>query len=106
MELQGQTISLSVYAGVNYPQGQGKLLRYRDGIHVGAVGMDFWREGLQIAGAMLGTLVLSTPAKIKMPLPAGIATSSNGIVAAETQTLWKLGDPIPEAGSLISRGIV
>lgn len=94
-DLQGKTVSLSVYGGVKYPNGRGRLLRYRDGLRVGSVGTDVWREGLQIAGALGGALVVSRPARIKLMLPSGISASRQETIVADTKTIWKLGDPIP-----------
>lgn len=93
-ELQGKSVSLSVYAGVKYPNGRGALLRYRDGLRVGSIGADMWREGLQIAGAIGGALVVSRPARIKLNLPAGISVSGPKDIAAETKVIWKLGDAV------------
>jgi hypothetical protein len=92
--LQGKIVSLSLYAGVKYPNGRGKLLRFKDGLRVGAVGTDVWREGLQIAGAIGGALVISRPARIKFTLPSGVSSSKQETISAETKTIWKLGDPI------------
>jgi hypothetical protein len=92
-ELQGKMISLSVYAGVRYPSGRGKLLRFRDGMRVGAVGMDTWREGLQVAGALVGALVISRPARIKLRRPSGASPTAQGSMAADTKIIWRLGDP-------------
>jgi hypothetical protein len=58
IDLQGKSVSLSLFGSVKYPSGRGTLLRYRDGLRVGALGADFWREGLQIIGAMIGALVI------------------------------------------------
>lgn len=93
-ELQGKTVSLSLYAGAKYPNGRGALLRYRDGLRVGAVGTDAWREGLQIAGALGGALVISRPARIKFTLPSGVSASRQDAITADTKTIWKLGDPV------------
>lgn len=93
-ELQGKSVSLSVYAGVKYPNGRGRLLRYRDGMRVGAVGADIWREGLMIAGALGGALIVSRPARIKLGLPSGVSSSRSDTIAAHTKTIWKLGDPV------------
>jgi len=93
-ELQGKTISLSLYAGVKYPAGQGTLLRFRDGMRVGSVGMDAWREGLQIAGAVVGALVISRPARVKLVLPSGVSVATQSSVTAETKSIWKLGDAV------------
>src|SRR5262249_53357246 len=80
-ELQGRTLSLSVYAGVKYPAGRGTLLRYRDGRRVGAVGTDMWREGLQIAGALVGKLIISRPARIKLTLPTRVSATGSDVIA-------------------------
>lgn len=92
--LQGKSVSLSLYAGVKYPNGRGTLLRFKDGLRVGAVGTDVWREGLQIAGAIGGALVISRPARIKFTLPSGVSSSKQETISAETKTIWKLGDVI------------
>ena len=65
-----------------------------DGVRVGAVGTDVWREGLQIAGALGGALVISRPARITLTLPSGVSMSRPDTIAADTKTIWKLGDPI------------
>lgn len=91
--LQGKKVSLSLYAGVKYPDGRGTLLRYRDGLRVGSVGMDAWREGLQIAGALGGALVISRPARIKLTLPSGVSSSMQDAISVDTKVIWKLGDP-------------
>ena len=92
--LQGKMTSLSLYAGVKYPNGRGKLLRYKDGLRVGAVGTDMWREGLQITGALVGAAVISRPARIKFTLPSGVSAFKQEVISAETKTIWKLGDKI------------
>ncbi len=95
--LQGKKASLSLYAGVKYPSGRGNLLRFKDGIRVGDIGTNFWREGLQIAGAIGGALVISRPARIKFTLPSGVSALKQDTVSAETKTIWKLGNPISQA---------
>jgi hypothetical protein len=92
--LQGETVSLSLYAGVKYPNGRGTLMRYRDGLRVGGVGTDVWREGLQIAGALGGALVISRPARIKLTIPSGVSAAKQETLVADTKTIWKLGDPV------------
>ncbi len=93
-DLQGKTISLSLYAGVKYPAGRGTLLRFRDGMRVGSVGMDTWREGLQIAGAVVGALVISRPARVKLVLPSGVSAATQSTVTAETKSIWRMGDAL------------
>ncbi len=91
--LQGREVSLSLYAGVRYPDGRGTMLRYRDGLRVGSVGTDLWREGLQIAGAMTGALVISRPARIKVKLPIGVNEVTDKEILADKKILWSIGDP-------------
>ena len=93
-KLQGKQISLSLYAGVKYPNGRGGLLRYRDGMRVGSVSTDVWREGLQIAGAVVGALVISRPARINIILPKDVISEMQDSIIAETKVIWKLGDPL------------
>jgi hypothetical protein len=54
-EAQGKEVSIDVAASVKYPTGRGRLLRFRDGLRVGAVGADLWREGIRMIGALSGT---------------------------------------------------
>ena len=89
-EAQGRQISLDVVASVKYPDGRGKLLRYKDGLRVGAAGTDVWREGLQIMGAMGGAIVFHKPARISFTLPTGVATNSDVPPDCRTEILWKL----------------
>jgi len=93
-QLQGKKVSLSLYAGVKYLNGRGQLLRYRDGLRVGSVNTDFWREGLQIVGAIAGSLVISRPAKLEMILPTGVVESRSERLVADTKILWKMGDVV------------
>ena len=91
--LQGQKIALSLYASANYPNGRGALLRYQDGLRVGSLGADVWREGLQIAAAVTGSLVISRSARISFILPKGVDGAIQETIAVDTKILWRLGEP-------------
>lgn len=90
---QGKVASLDVAASVQYPQGRGQLLRYRDGLRVGAASADFWREGLVLAGALTGAIVISRPARMKFTLPTGVAAQLAEPPKSHTESLWRIGVP-------------
>lgn len=93
-ELQGKRQSFEVGASVDYPNGKGRTLRFRDGIVLRAnsnFGNTFG-TALTVAGALTGSIVWTTPTQVTIDLPPGV----NDVVAdasePETQTFWKLGD--------------
>jgi hypothetical protein len=96
LESQGKEASLDVAASVEYSQGRGKLLRYRDGLRVGAAKTDFWREGLIVLGAMTGSIVINKSARTKLLLPKNVASELPESPQTKTEIVWKLGDALPQ----------
>jgi hypothetical protein len=96
VESQGKKASLDVAASVEYPNGRGKLLRYRDGLRVGAAKAEFWREGLIVIGAMSGAIVISKPARMEFVLPSGIASELAEPPKSHCEILWRPGNLDPD----------
>jgi hypothetical protein len=92
-KFQGKSQSLDVGAKVQYPQGRGKMIRYRGGLQVGRAGFDTWRVILTVAAALGGVVVLSKPAKVKLKLPVNVEESVDDEAPISTKIIWRLGDP-------------
>lgn len=95
--LQGKKKWFEVGASVTYPDGKGERLRYRDGLFLRAntnFGNSF-STGLMVAGAMTGSIVLSSPAKVLFYLPIEVAEDLEDSLSTEVEILWQLGDPLP-----------
>jgi hypothetical protein len=94
-KMQGTTQSFDVGASVEYPSGKGQRLRFRDGVLIRANTKfgDSTATVIALAGALTGHIVLSSPATVKMVLPSGVAERLDHSGAAQTSTLWRLGDP-------------
>ena len=94
-EVQGKSQSFEVGASVEYPRGKGKRLRFRDGILIRTNSKfgDSFSTAVTVAGALTGTLVLSTPATVSIVLPSGVAEDLAFKREPRIQSKWKLGDP-------------
>lgn len=96
VDLQGRNQSFEVGASVEYPEGKGRQLRFRDGITL-RTNSNFgsaFTKGLMVAGALTGQIVYESPATVSLPLPKDVAEE----IAIQDklpsmETLWKLGDP-------------
>jgi hypothetical protein len=93
--LQGKRQSFEVGASVDYPQGKGRRLRFRDGIVLRANANfgNAFGTALTVAGALTGQIVISTPATTTLELPAAVAEDVPDGLGPKISTLWKLGDP-------------
>lgn len=94
-ELQGKRQSFEVGASVDYPQGKGQRLRFRDGIFLrtdSRFGNSFG-TALTVAGALSAQIVLSKPATVGIDLPTGVAEELPEGLGPELKTLWRLGNP-------------
>jgi hypothetical protein len=93
---QAKRMTFEVGASVDYPDGKGRVLRFRDGI-VLRTNSNFgnaFGTSLAVAGLLTGQLVLATPATITLELPAEVAEDVPADRPVEVQTFWRLGDPL------------
>jgi len=86
--IKGKTVSLDVSASVKYPDGRGKLLRFRNGLQVGAADVSFWKEGLQALGAAAGSLIVTQPARIKLSMPFDGDSAVTEATQVRSQSIW------------------
>jgi len=93
--LQGKRQSFEVGASVDYPQGKGRQLRFRDGVVLRANANfgNAFGTALTVAGALTGQIVISTPATITLALPSSVAEDLATALEPKISTLWKLSDP-------------
>ena len=94
-KFQGRRQSFEVGASVEFPNGKGRTLRYRDGIVLRANSnlSNSFGTTLTVAGALTGSVVLSSPATVTLDLPAEVVEDIKDAACPEISTLWKLGDP-------------
>ena len=93
-KFQGKVQSLDVGADVLHPEGKGKMIRYKGGGQVGPAGRDTWGIVMTVAGALGGMIVLTSPAKLKLKLPADVEESVSDDLPITTEIVWKLGDAV------------
>jgi hypothetical protein len=77
-QLRGKWQPFEVGASVEFPQGAGKLLRFRDGVALRSnsqFGNPFGTT-LTVVGALTGQIVLASPATIKLQLPNNVVEHS------------------------------
>ena len=94
---QGRKVSFDVGASVSYPQGRGRILRFKDGTRVGKA--SFSSPGgaaLTLAGMFAGQVVMSRPASVKLALPVGVRQELPDDTPVQVETFWQLGDPLPD----------
>ena len=92
---QGTTQTFDVGAAVEYPEGRGSLLRFRDGLPVGAANFDSTKKQiLTVAAALGGAIYLSKPASCSLRLPENVTEEVDGAAPIRVDTIWKLGDPV------------
>jgi hypothetical protein len=94
-DVQGKKQSIEVGASVDYPQGKGRRLRFRDGIflHTNSQFKNAFGTTLAIAGAATGKIVLVTPATATIILPFNAVEEIHREIQSEIRILWKHGDP-------------
>lgn len=100
-QLQGTKLTLNIYADVRYPEGRGKLLRYRNGVRVRAASGDIVETGLFAAAALAGHIVIARTANITVKIPAGVSSTLPDASSSRTWILWKPGDPVPHQPGLL-----
>ena len=93
--VQGKLQAFEVGASVEYPQGKGRRLRYRDGVFLrrNSYFDDPVGRAITLAGFLTGHVMLSSPATATVQLPTGASEDLPGGSEPRTTTIWKLGDP-------------
>jgi hypothetical protein len=94
VELQGKKVLVDVMAKRKYRKGRGKLIRFRSGLMVGSVPGSAVSDALKFLG-VFGGIHGGRSARAEILLPSGVASNMDVVAEGKTQTLWKLGDPIP-----------
>jgi len=95
---QGVEQRFEVGASVEYPEGRGRMLRFRDGqvLRTNATFGNAFGTTLAIAGVLAGKVVLTKPATTTLRLPSSVAEEIRHEVRPVVKTLWRLGDPFLE----------
>jgi hypothetical protein len=101
MELQGRKVLVDVLAKRKYPEGRGKLIRFRSGLMVGSVPGSAVSDVLKFFGTF-GGIHGGRSARTEILLPTGVASNVDSVAEEKTQTLWKLGDPAPAVVNPVS----
>jgi hypothetical protein len=93
---QGKTLKFELAAESNYPNGRGKKLRFRDGLRVGtpptAIGTAL-SATMTVGLAMVGALVISKPAHVKISLPTDVAETIPEGQSLNQQIIWRPDAP-------------
>jgi len=88
---QGRNIQFEVIAFAQFPDGKGKMLRFRDGIRVGRKN----RSAADTAVSALSIMALhphfTHAATLKLQLPIDVQAEASGEITQEI--LWRPGDP-------------
>jgi hypothetical protein len=90
-QLQGKTDVLEVAADVRYPQGKGRMIRYRDGLRVGTAKGANFQVAATVAAAMAGFILISRPARVRLRYPTGVSQSVPDRAAIKSEVLWEPG---------------
>ncbi|PHS10676.1 MAG: hypothetical protein COA78_10980 [Blastopirellula sp.] len=101
LKVQGKKQKFEVGACVKYPNGKGRMLRFRDSmfIRTNSEFGDALGTTLAVGYILAGGLVIQKPATVTISLPADVAQEIPDGLKPEFKTLWKLGDP-PLKGEL------
>jgi hypothetical protein len=104
-QLQGKRQSFEVGASVEYPQGKGKTLRFRDGmvLRTNAEFGNAFHTTLIVTGALTGHIILSRPAKLIATLPMDVRAPIQSGQMPDIAILWTLGDPLLENAATVVR---
>lgn len=103
-EFQGKAIDFYVGASVEYPNGKGQQVRYRDGMPL-RTNLEFSNKFLTatriaaVASGPLGILesvAFSEKEKLRLEVPIGVAEIIPESLEQIRDTLWQLGDDIDE----------
>jgi hypothetical protein len=97
-EIQGRSAIFEVGASVEYPDGRGRTLRFKDGLVIRSNTRfrNTFATTLTVLGAMGGVIVWSSPATVTLALPANVQSKVPRDTAARSEIIWQLDDPVLE----------
>ncbi len=96
---QGTPQTFDIGASVEYPEGQGNRVRFRDGLYIRTNDKFEGTQSplLSIGGLFLGMVLYMKSATCHFSLPTNVHDELTGVVQPSLQMIWKLGDaPLPE----------
>ncbi|MEN6451304.1 MAG: hypothetical protein ABFC96_12505 [Thermoguttaceae bacterium] len=93
---RGKTLTLQIGATVDYPEGKGKKVRFREGslLRYNAEFHSAYVTTLRLFYLFCGGLLFFFPASVTFKLPTEAAESLQGEQCQRTQTLWTIGDEV------------
>lgn len=89
LSIQGKRVTCEIAAHTRYPQGSGKMLRFREGLRVGTPGSDVGRAAVTGGLLLVGVIRISRPASLTMQLPVGVAEAVPSGVHMTTEIIWR-----------------
>lgn len=92
-DYQGRKMAYEVAARTQYPNGAGKMLRFRDGMRVGKHEHQVGRAAVTLGLAAVGVISISSPAKFTIVLPKKVSESLPPEVTESTEILWHYDAP-------------
>lgn len=94
---QGRSQKFDVGANVAYPQGKGKMVRFRDGTYIrnNTNFNESFGTVMTLAAAAGGNIILSSPASVRVELPENVAEDIPDELTAPTVEIhWQAGEPV------------
>jgi hypothetical protein len=91
--LQGKNVLVDVTARTKYPQGRGKMLRYRVGLEVGTAPGSIVFDLIKPLGVLIGVHG-GTAARTELSLPENVASTPIVPTEKHERVIWKLGDEV------------
>ncbi len=93
--LAGQMGVWQVGASVDYPQGRGETLRFRDGmvIRTNTRFKSLFGDVVLLGGLLMGEISILTNATVRARFPVDLSHQPAQFPPASMRVMWKLGDP-------------
>jgi hypothetical protein len=88
-QMQGKTVACEVACDTAYPNGAGKLLRFREGLRAGAPSGGARRAAVTAGLLLVGAISISRPATASLSLPASVASQLPPGLAPVTEILFR-----------------
>jgi hypothetical protein len=97
-KLQGKKVSFDVGADVEYPEGKGRMLRFKDAtvLRRNTSFVDTFTRTISLLALLGGHILFHRPVRIKYTLPGNVAEELPSAVPEPSEILWEPGDPLPE----------